>query len=223
MDSRSDKNEIDILYKSAKVVGSIVSISSGINEWYRICIELKNTNFIPVDIKKLDKFIQNPLQSSNLAVHITLNKELKYTIYPPSNISGTIWDLGFISAVSGELMAINSITDTYPKDRLELCPEYMAFYNYVSQQTNPRISFGFSKHHIQKFNDIIMDPSAFTKHIETAMKSDSASLDNFIKKLLGGVCDLFGFIFTLPVLFGVLALPVLLTLLAIAAPAALAA
>eukprot|EP00826_Nyctotherus_ovalis_P054316 TRINITY_DN7104_c0_g1_i7.p1 TRINITY_DN7104_c0_g1~~TRINITY_DN7104_c0_g1_i7.p1 ORF type:complete len:559 (-),score=139.57 TRINITY_DN7104_c0_g1_i7:123-1799(-) len=188
---RSTQNGVNLYYKNAKVIGSVATISSGVNEWYRVCIELHNSKFISIDKEKLDKYLQNPLQALNVVVHVILNGELKYIIYPPSNIAGTVWDLGFISAMSGELMAVNSISGVYPNDRLELCPEYLAFYNYISQQPNPRAAFGFTKFGQQKLNDIVMSPPVFAQQLQSAMK-DCASLPSFFERLIGGISDLFG-------------------------------
>lgn len=189
--TKSAQNGVNLYYKNAKMVGSVATISSGVNEWYRVCIELKNSKLTSIDKEKLDKYLQNPLQALNVVVHVVLNGELKYTIYPPSNIAGTVWDLGFISAMSGELMAVNSISNVYPNDRLELCPEYLAFYNYISQQPNPRAAFGFTKFGQQKFNDVIMPPLVFAQQLQPVMK-DCASLPKFFEKLIGGTSDMFG-------------------------------
>ena len=168
-------------------------ISSGINEWYRVCVELTDPSLVSVDKGKLDKYIQNALQICNIVIHIAVNGELKYTLYPPSNVAGQIWDLGFINGLNGELMTINSLAQTSPNSRLEYCNEYFAFYAFVCQKPNIKSTFGFDKSGIHKFEDTVIDAQMFAQFIEKSLSLPPGGTSNgFLNRLVNGTSDLFG-------------------------------
>jgi len=117
-------------------------IASGVNEWYRLCIKVNNEQLTGVFKERLDKYVQNEMQALNIMLHVVVNNEVKYVIYPPSLVAGTVWDVGFINAFNGEMMIVNALTEQAPDSRLELCAEYFGFYGYLSQKPNFRSSFG---------------------------------------------------------------------------------
>ncbi len=189
MKAESGPNAARISKEHAEKVGSVLTIFSGINEWYRVCVELTNPELASITKEDLDRYIQNRLQALNVVVHIAVNGELKYTLYPPASISGTVWDIGFINAFNGELMAVNAISETAPNNRLELSNEYFTFYGYVCQKQNLRAAFGFDKAGFQKLDDLVMEPQTFA---DVIVKALNVTGNSFVARLIAGVSDLFG-------------------------------
>ena len=125
-------------------------------------MDISNPKFSSVTKTDLDKYLQNPLQAANVVIFILVNGAPKYTIYPPANVEGTSWDIGFVNPMNGDFMGINSITGTMPVNRMEDHKEFMALYAYISQNVNIRSAFGFDKNGVQRLDDLILEPKEFT-------------------------------------------------------------
>ena len=75
----------------------MVEIESGLNDWYRVCIEINDAELYILKKENLDKYVRNPLESLNILVQIIVNGKKKYSIHPPLSLSGRVWDLVFIN------------------------------------------------------------------------------------------------------------------------------
>ena len=141
----SAQNKVQVMGQNGEKVGMMATISSGLNEWYRLSIAVNDPGLTTVTKEKLDRYIQNEMQAVNLVLQVIVNNEIKYTIFPPCYMAGSVWDIGFINATNGELMVINAMTAEIPSSRLELNAEYFNFYGYICQKPNYRSTLG--KHH----------------------------------------------------------------------------
>ncbi len=138
--AESERNKARIVDSKA---GKVAIITSGLNEWYRVGVVIKDPKLTTLDKKGLDQYVQNPLQSLNVIVHVVANNEVRYTIYPPACLAGEFWDLGFVNALNGEMMVVNALTCVVPDNRVELCAEFFAFYGYMAGQgANCKAAFG---------------------------------------------------------------------------------
>jgi hypothetical protein len=173
-------------------VGGLVVLSSDMDEWFRVCVELRGSKFTSVVKNDLDKYLQNPLQSVNVVVHIIVNGSLKYTVQPPSSISGSVWDIGFVNPLNGDLMAINSITEVKPVNRLDNFKEFISFYAYIAVKPDIRNTLGFGKSGETKLDDIIMDQGTFGTIAATSAGIPKEKEEEFKTKLIGSVSDTFG-------------------------------
>ena len=185
--------ESSVLEGKARIVnnsiGALALLTNDVNEWFRVCVELTGNRFTFVDKKKLDKYLQNSLQSANVIIYIVVNESVKYAVQPPLNIAGSVWDVGFVNPLSGELLAINAITNISPGNRLENHKEFLNLYSYISAKSDVRTSFGFSKSGVQRLDDIIMSQEEFGKVVENLHKESS---EEFKEKLVNSVSDMFG-------------------------------
>ncbi len=142
---QSDKNHARLVVTNAGKVGTLATVTSGVNSWYRVGVAVRDPKLTTITKEQLDRHLQNPMQALNILVQIIVNNEVRYTVYPPSyseGAEGEFWDIGFVNAYNGELMAINALCEETTVSRLDLCSEYFAFYGYVSQKTNYRSAFG---------------------------------------------------------------------------------
>jgi hypothetical protein len=188
----SPQNKVHVMAHNGEKVGAFATITSGLNEWYRLSIVVSDPALTTVDKPKLDRYIQNEMQAMNLVLHVVVNNEIKYAIYPPCYMAGPVWDIGFINAINGELMIINSMTTELPSNRLELNQEYTNFYSFISQKPNYRSSLGFDKLGVQKLDDLIMDVERFKQMIVKSMALPEATGAAFLDRLMNGISDLFG-------------------------------
>ena len=121
---------------------------------------------------------------------ILVNGAQKYTIYPPANVEGTSWDIGFVNPMNGDFMGINSITGTMPINTMEDHKEFMALYAYISQNVNIRSAFGFDKNGVQRLDDLILEPKEFTDIVAKVV--DIPKESGFLNRLVPAVSDMFG-------------------------------
>lgn len=187
--NESAANAIKLNSQFSSQVGCGVEISSGINEWYRVCV-ICEKNLVEVDNEKLDKHLRNEMQAKNIMVLVVVNNELKYTIYCPAFMAGNVWDLGFINAMSGEMMVINVMRSSLPENRLELLTEYINFFGLLTRKTSYRTVFGFQREGKPKFDDTIMEPNIFKRYLSNVMNMEENS--PILDSITNGLCDLFG-------------------------------
>jgi len=116
-------------------------------------------------------------------VQIIVNGELKSVIYPPSSIKGKVWDLGYVNSLNGELMAINAVTNCLPNDRLDLCHDYLRFYDFIYQKANPKSTFGFDKFGVKYLNDTLIQSNTFIEFLEKALKPLTAFTESLVKSI----------------------------------------
>jgi hypothetical protein len=134
-------NETKINPSSENGVGSLAIISSGVNEWYRVCVACSK-DYTTVGKEKLDKYLRNEMQAHNIVLQVVVNDEAKYSITPPSFMAGDVWDIGFLNGFNGEIMLINSMVAAPPQTRLEFCNEYFGLYLQISKSPNLKSLLG---------------------------------------------------------------------------------
>ena len=173
-------------------VGTLVILPSDIDEWFRVCVELNNSRFTSVKKSDLDKYLQNPLQSVNVVVYVIVNGAVKYTVQPPSSISGSTWDIGFVNPLHGDLMAINSITEIEPVNRLDNFKEFISLYAYIAVKPDLKTSFEFTRGGTTKLDDIVMDQESFGRIAATSADIPKETEEEFKIKFIGSVSDMFG-------------------------------
>eukprot|EP00826_Nyctotherus_ovalis_P002974 TRINITY_DN10597_c0_g3_i1.p1 TRINITY_DN10597_c0_g3~~TRINITY_DN10597_c0_g3_i1.p1 ORF type:complete len:615 (+),score=176.37 TRINITY_DN10597_c0_g3_i1:1518-3362(+) len=178
--------------ENAAKVGTMAVLPSDVDDWFRVCVELNDEKFTSVEKADLDKYLQNPLQAANVVVHVIVNGSLKYVVQPPANIAGNIWDIGFVNPMNGDLLAVNSITDTSPATRLDNFKDFLSLYAYISLKPDLRNSFGFARGGTQKLDDMVMGQEDFGTITATSADIPKDSEGEFRKKFVNSVSDMFG-------------------------------
>lgn len=176
---------------SSTQIGCNVEITSGANEWYRLCVKC-NKELVEVNNEKLDKHLRTEMQTLNVMILVVVNNELRYTVYSPSFMAGEVWDVGFLNAFNGEMMLINVMQATLPANRLELCNDYFSFFGLLTKKANLRSVLGFQKDGKTKFEDTIMDSTMFKKILSNLMKIEEASNSFFLESVANALSDIFG-------------------------------
>lgn len=188
----SSPNKISVSYKMADKIAAIAKIESGINEYYRICVVVEDEKLYKFSKERLDRFMQNELQARNVLLHVVVNNELKFSISPPAYMSGNIWDIGFINAIDGELMLVNTMIAKAPSSRLEWWNEFFCFYSMISRKPHIKSLFSPEKGGRKRFDDIIMEKEAFKQMMLNVMPLEDNIPEEFLKLLSQTLGDVLG-------------------------------